>query len=64
MTSLIKLGLLNMAEMWPGVTKQLLKWKNQKNTFSFKALFVHFLVKRLFFGYHQHRAVVAAVDLI
>jgi hypothetical protein len=54
-----------MAGMWPGVTKKLLKWKKtKKHTFSFKALLVHFLVKRLIFGYHQHKAVAAAVNLI
>ena len=36
----------------------------KKHTFSFKAFFVHFLVKRLIFGYHQHGAVIAAVNLI
>ena len=56
---------LNMAGMWPGVTKKLLKWKKpKKHTFSFKALFVHFLVKRLIFGYHQRGAFVATVNLI
>ena len=32
--------------------------------YSFTALFVHFFVKRLIFGYHQRVAVVAAVNLI
>ena len=52
---------LNMAGMWPSVTKKLLKWeKTNKHTFSFKKNFVHFLVKSLIFG----GAVVAAVNLI
>ena len=39
--------------------------KNRKNTyFLFRALFVHFLVNRLIFGYHKYGAVVAAVNLI
>ena len=38
--------------------------KTKKHTFSFKALFVHFLVTRLIFGYHQRGAVIAAVKLI
>mgnify|MGYP000970957715 CR=1 FL=1 len=38
--------------------------KQKKILFSFKALFVHFFVKRLIFGYHQRGAVVAAVNLI
>ena len=38
--------------------------KSKKNTFSFKALFVHLFEKRLTFGYHQRGAVVAAVNLI
>ena len=38
--------------------------KSKKHTFLFKALFVHFFVRRLIFGYHQRGAVVAAINLI
>ena len=38
--------------------------KSKKQTFSFKADFVHFLVRRLIFWQHQRGAVVAAVNLI
>ena len=54
-----------MAGIWPWVPKNLLKWeKAKKNTFLFKAEFVHFFVKRLIFWPHQCGAVVAAVNLI
>ena len=39
-----------MAGMWPWVPKKLLKWeKAKKNTFSFKADFVHFFCKKVNF---------------
>ena len=46
-------------------TKKVIEVGNgKKHTFSFKADFVHFFVKRLIFWQHQCRAVVAAVNLI
>ena len=47
-------------------TKKVIKvGKSQKkHTFSFKAEFVHFFVKRLIFWQHQREAVIAAVNLI